>query len=112
MKNSLLKQYTEEFNFFLKNKIYYIPVLLVAIFSFGFVVTHSSINVDTLSANRYFEEGLLIGQGRLTATIIHKIFSVMEFNPFFVDGLAVVFLIISANHLKSILKKLSTIGQF
>lgn len=107
MKNSVLKKYVNEIKYFLNIKLFYIPIILVSIFSYGFVITHYSVNIDTLSANRYFEEGALIGQGRITATLLHKIFSVMEFNPFFVDGLAIIILIISALVLCVLFKKIT-----
>ena len=107
MKNNTLSQYLDGIKYFLKHKLYYIPVLLVAIFSYGFLVTHYSVNIDTLSAERYFEEGMLLGQRRITATIIHKIFNVMEFNPFFADGLAVIILILSAIIMCALFKKIA-----
>lgn len=107
MNNIIINKYIMELKFFINKKAYIIPVILVAIFSYGFVITHYSINIDTLSANRYFEDGVLIGQGRLTATIIHKIFNVMEFNPFFVDGIAVFLLVISAICLCALFKQIT-----
>lgn len=106
MNNSTLSQYKDEIKEFFSNKKYYIPVLLVALFSYGFLLTHYSVNIDTLSSDRYFEEGVLLGQGRLTATIVHKIFNVMEFNPFFVDGIAVVILILSAISMCALFKRI------
>lgn len=80
---------------FIKDKRYMIVTILIAILSFGFVVTHSSVNIDTLSSERYFDQGVLIGQGRVTGAILQSIFNVMQFNPFFVDFIAVVLLMIA-----------------
>jgi len=88
--------YKENIEKLIKNVWFIVPVILTTILSFGYVVNNTAISVDTLSGNRYFSEGELIAQGRFTATLIHKIFNVMEFNPFFVDTLAVVFLVISS----------------
>lgn len=107
MKNNTLSQYADEIRYFLKHKLYYIPVLVVALFSYGFLITHYSVNIDTLSSDRYFEQGFLLGQGRLTAVIIHKIFNIMEFNPFFVDGIAVVVLILAAICMCVLFKKIT-----
>jgi len=94
--SKLFKEYIEDMKSLMSKKGYIVPLILVAILSFGFVVTHYSINIDTLSANRYYEEGMLIGQNRVTATVLEKIFNIMEYNPFFVDFIAVVFLVLSA----------------
>lgn len=88
--------YKENAEKLLKNIKFIIPVLITALLSFGFVVTHSSVNIDTLAYNRYFEEGELLAQGRFTAPLINKIFNVMNFNPFFVDTIAVILLITAA----------------
>ena len=107
MKDNTLSQYVDEIKYFLKHKLYYIPVLIVALFSYGFLVTHYSVNIDTLSSERYFEQGLLLGQGRLTAAVIHKIFNVMEFNPFLVDGIAVIILILAAIGMCTLFKRIT-----
>lgn len=91
-----MKYYKEKIVELLKDVKFIIPVIITAILSFGFVITHHSINIDTLSYDRYFNEGELIAQGRISATIINKIFNVMSFNPFFVDAIAVIFLIIGS----------------
>lgn len=88
--------YKENAEKLLKNLKFILPVLITALLSFGFVITHSSVNIDTLAYDRYFEGGELIAQGRLTAPLINKIFNVMNFNPFFVDTLAVILLITAA----------------
>lgn len=89
-------KYKDNIEKLIKNVWFIVPVILTAVLSFGYAITNTSISVDTLSGERYFSEGELIAQGRFTATLIHKIFSVMEFNPFFVDTLAVIFLVMSA----------------
>lgn len=91
-----MEKYQKSFKEFLTDVSYIVPVILIAILSFGFVLTHESVNVDTLSAERYFENGELIAQGRIGAVLIHKIFDIMEFNPFFVDFIAVIFLVLTA----------------
>ena len=92
----LMQTLKEKIEYFVKDIYYIIPVILTVILSFGFVVTHSSVNVDTLSANRYFEEGELIAQARFGTVLLNKIFHVMQFNPFFVDFIAVVFMVAAA----------------
>ena len=96
-----------EIEFFVKKIEYIIPVLLTAILSFGFVVTHYSINWDTLAGDRYFEGTELLAQNRYGAVLLNKIFGVWEFNPFFVDCLAVIFLIASAICFCMLFKRIS-----
>ena len=92
----IMDKYKKSFKELLTDVTYIIPIILIAILSFGFVLTHETINIDTLSAERYFENGELIAQGRIGAVLIHSIFKIMEFNPFFVDCIAVIFLILAA----------------
>ena len=77
----------------IKSLKFIVPVLITVILSFGFVITHSCVNIDTLAYDRYFEKGELLAQGRLTAPLLNKVFGVMNFNPFFVDTIAVILLI-------------------
>ena len=91
-----MEKYKKSFRELLTDVTYIIPVIIIALLSFGFVLTHESINIDTLSADRYYEGGELIAQGRIGAVLIHSVFNIMEFNPFFVDCIAVIFLILSA----------------
>lgn len=88
-----MKEFKEDIEFFVKKIEYIIPLIITAILSFGFVITHYSVNIDTLSAERYYREGELLAQSRYGGVLLDKIFKVMEFNPFFVDCLAVIFLI-------------------
>lgn len=99
--------YKENAEKLLKNLKFILPVLITALLSFGFVVTHSSVNVDTLAYDRYFDGVELLAQGRLTAPLLHRLFNVMNFNPFFVDTLAVIFLITSAVLWCLLLKRVS-----
>lgn len=102
-----MKEYKKNIYEFISNVKYMIPVILTAILGFGFVLTHSSINIDTLSYDRYFSQGMLLEQERFAAPLLQKVFRIMEFNPFFVDGLAVIFLITAAILFCALFKKIS-----
>lgn len=86
----------KDIEYFIKETAYIVPVILTVLLSFGFVLTHSSVNVDTLSGARYFREGEMLAQGRPGMVLFEMIFNVMEFNPWFVDLVAVILLIMSA----------------
>lgn len=102
-----MKNIKEEIEFFVKKIEYIIPLIITAILSFGFVITHYSVNIDTLSAERYYREGELLAQHRYGGVLLDKIFGVMEFNPFFVDCLAVIFLILASIIFCLLFKKIS-----
>lgn len=92
---------------FITDVTYIIPVLITSLLSFGFVLTHSSVNIDTLAYDRYFNGNALLAQSRFTAPLLDKIFNIMQFNPFFVDCLAVLFLILSSILFCSLFKIIS-----
>ena len=73
-----MKSLKEEIEFFTKKIEYIIPLIITAILSFGFVITHYSVNIDTLSSERYFREGELLTQHRFGGVLLDKIFGVME----------------------------------
>lgn len=91
-----MEHYKESLGRLIKNIKFIIPVIITALLSFGFVLTHYSVNIDTLAYDKYFEQNELLAQGRFTAPFINKILGVMNFNPFFVDTLAVIFMTIAA----------------
>lgn len=88
--------YKESIEKLLKDIKFILPVIITAILSFGFTITNFTINGDALSYDRYFEKSELLAQGRFTAPLINKLFSVMNFNPFFVDIVAAILIVIGA----------------
>lgn len=103
----LMKNLKEEIEFFVRKIEYIIPLIITAILSFGFVITHYSVNIDTLSSERYYREGELLTQSRYGGVLLDKIFGVMEYNPFFVDCLAVIFLVMASIAFCILFKKIS-----
>ena len=81
---------------FFKNPMFIIPLIIVTIGSFGYLLGHETINIDVLSSDRYYGENVLIEQGRLMAPLIDKIFNIMNFYPFLADFIAVLFLMLGA----------------
>ena len=103
----LMKTLKEDIEFFVKKIEYIIPLIITAILSFGFVITHYSVNIDTLSSERYYREGELLTQSRYGGVLLDKILGVMEYNPFFVDCLAVIFLVMASITFCILFKKIS-----
>lgn len=59
------------FKKFLLNPMYIFPVLICTILCYAYYLTHETVTIDSLSSDRYYH-GLLVAQGRLTATIIEN----------------------------------------
>ena len=79
----------------LKTPTFIVPLIIVTIASFGYLLTHTAVSVDVLASDRYTDGIELIAQQRLLAPIIDKIFNIMDFYPFLVDFIAVLFLILA-----------------
>ncbi len=91
-----MEKYKKSFINLLKTPVFIIPLIIVAIGSYGFLLSHSAVNVDTLSANRYYDEGLFISQQRVVGILVDKIFNIMDFRPFLGDFIAVLLLMIAS----------------
>lgn len=59
------------FKKFLLNPLYIFPVLISTILCYAYYLAHETVTIDSLSSDRYYH-GLLVAQGRLTATIIEN----------------------------------------
>lgn len=59
------------FKKFLLNPMYIFPVLISTILCYAYYLTHETVTIDSLSSDRYYH-GLLVAQGRLTATIVEN----------------------------------------
>lgn len=93
-KNNFLFKLKSRFCSYINDKIYMISLILTAIGSYGFLITHFSVSVDDLESVRYYS-GELIAQGRLSASIFHKFFYLTDNFIWFQDFLGIVFLCIS-----------------
>lgn len=102
-----MKEYKKIIENFIKDIKYMIPVIITAILGFGFVLTHSAVNVDSLAFNRYFYGQELLACGRFGGFLFNKIFDVLYFNPFFIDFLSVLFLILAAILFCALFKKVT-----
>lgn len=59
------------FKKFLLNPLYIFPVLISTILCYAYYLAHEMVTIDSLSSDRYYH-GLLVAQGRLTATIVEN----------------------------------------
>lgn len=73
------------FKKFLLNPLYIFPVLISTILCYAYYLTHETVTIDSLSSDRYYH-GLLVAQGRLTATIIENYLG-FEHSPIAVENI-------------------------
>ena len=50
-----MDKYRKQIICFLKDFTFIVPVIIVTILGYGYLLAHSTVNVDSLSADRYFE---------------------------------------------------------
>lgn len=101
-----MKEWKELFLSFWKNKYYTLSLCLTGLFSFGYLVTHSTVGIDDTPYLRYFEEGLSAIVGRWVMFLINKVFHVAEFAPFMTDLAGVLILMAAVTVWCTLMKKL------
>ena len=82
-------------------------VILTAIFSYGYTVTHFAIGVDDTAMSLYFEEGLSVCTNRWTLFFLNRVLNlnIISWPTWIVETLAVCFLAISFSLWCLLLKK-------
>ena len=72
-------------------------VILTALFSYGYNITHYAIGVDDTAMELYFEEGLSVCTNRWTIFFLNKVlhFNIISWPTWLVEGLAVCILVFS-----------------
>lgn len=90
-----MKQMINEMSYFLKNKLYIIMVSFVAIFSYGFTVTHPAIGIDDTAIPLYFEDGFAACAGRWVLYIINKVLFLADFIPWMTEVVSVIIFVLS-----------------
>lgn len=91
-----MKRTIQDILHFFQNKCYCALLLLTALLSYGFAVTHYSIGMDDTAIPLYFEEGLAPFVGRWTLFVINKVFPIGDFAPWMTELLSVLILMLSA----------------
>lgn len=91
-----MEKYKNTFIKFLKTPIFIVPLIIVIIASYGYLLTHSTVNIDSLTYELYHENNLLLGQKRVMSPLIEKIFHTMNYYPFFGDFLGLLLITIWA----------------
>ena len=89
-----MEKWKAEFLCFVKNKYYVAALVLTAVFSYGFLITHQTVGIDDTPSVYYFEEGLATIVGRWVLFLFNKIFHMAEFAPFVTDLAGVMILML------------------
>nr|MCR4588451.1 glucosyltransferase domain-containing protein [Lachnospiraceae bacterium] len=76
----------------LRKPVYWGPLLITLLCTYGFFITHYAVGIDDTAMNRYFMEGLAPAQGRWVIFLVNKLIPLIYFTPFLTDFLGVLFL--------------------
>lgn len=103
--NKVFNEYKKQIKYFLNNKIYMISVILVAILSYGFTITHYSIGIDDLCFDRYVSGTYILSAKRWGTWALYNIFNIKEFSPFWLDFIVALLMVVIAIVLSAFIKK-------
>ena len=82
------KQYKEAIEYFINKKIFISIVILITILSFGFAITNSSVGMDDVSFDRYYQDKEMLAIGRWGSYLVYQILNITDFVPFWIDFIA------------------------
>ena len=80
-----MTKWKEDILTLLKNRTYRLVLILTAVCSYGFLVTHQTVGIDDTPYAYYFEEGLIAIVGRWVLFLLNKLLHISEFSPFMMD---------------------------
>lgn len=84
----LKEEYKKSINYFLKNKIFIIAIILITVLSFGFTITNSSVGMDDTAFDKYYQGKEMLAIGRWGSYLVYQILNITEFIPFWIDFIA------------------------
>ncbi len=89
-----------------RSTAYRSALLITALFSFGFYITHYTVNVDDLTGE-FYVSGELLAQGRFTWTILGRFLKLYEHFPFFDAAFAIVLMLVMLTLVCALFRKAS-----
>lgn len=101
----IIEEYKQQIKYFLTNPKYIIPVIFVAILSYGFAVTHYAIGVDDLCFDRYVDGTYILSAKRWGTWLLYNILNITEFSPFWLEFIVATFMVIIAIVICAFLRK-------
>lgn len=87
-----MQKWKEDFLSLWKNKWYRYVLILTAVCSYGFLITHQTVGIDDTPYAYYFEEGLVAIVGRWVLFLLNKLLRISEFSPFMMDLVGLILL--------------------
>ena len=100
-----IDEYKNEMKSLITNPRYIVPIIFVAILSYGFAITHYSIGVDDLCFDRYVTGTYILSAKRWGTWLLYNILNIKEFTPFWLEFIVSTFMVIIAIILSAFLKK-------
>lgn len=91
-----MQKWKDSFFALYNNRLYRTALILTALCSYGFFVTHHTVGIDDTPFSLYFEEGLNAIIGRWFLYVLNKVYHVAEFAPFLLDLAGVLALMAAA----------------
>ena len=103
----IMKKYYKLCVDILKDKKIIVPLIIVTLLSYGFMLTNFSVGVDDLCLDRYVDSTYILSAGRWGTWLIYKILNINTFTPFWLEFLCVLILFITSILLIAFLKEIS-----
>lgn len=91
-----MKELTNEIKKFLNKKDYIICLIITAIASYGFAITHPSIGIDDLCMDRYVNGTYLLPQKRWGTWLLYNILNIEEYTTFWLEFVVTLVFIVTA----------------
>ena len=101
----IMEEYKNEIKSLVTNPRYIIPIIFVAILSYGFAITHYAIGVDDLCFDRYVSGTYILSAKRWGTWLLYNILNIKEFTPFWLEFIVSTFMVIIAIILSAFFKK-------
>lgn len=95
MISKAMKRLLSDVKVFCRCKIYMAGIMLIALYTYGYTVTHYAIGMDDTAIPLYFEEGLAPYVGRWSLFVLNRIFHITDIVPWLVELGSVLLLMLS-----------------
>lgn len=91
-----MRRLYSELSWFLKQKLFWLPLSLAALMAYGFEIVNPIIGIDDTAVGLYLEDGLEVVMGRWTVFLLNKLFHLSDFAPFLLELAGVLLLMAAA----------------
>lgn len=92
----MLQELKKQVSYFINNRLYMASLIFAAVAGYGYEIIHSSMGIDDVCIEIYFDDGLGVAIGRWPFYLINKIFRITDFSPFILELVAVSFMVFAA----------------